>query len=140
MLCAPSSIQWYMDQNAGTSGFGGTSGSLSVFFYVCPPLVSPRPTGHSFRDIWVKLCRHITLGRENQLFQKFWGSDPLGEFFPQIFFQDFDLKIYGSHGPDPGKNKQETFLAPDSPGLGGVASKVLELRFLILAHVYTPQF
>ena len=28
MSCAPSSIQWYMDQSDGTSGFGGTSGSL----------------------------------------------------------------------------------------------------------------
>jgi len=25
--------------------------------------------------------------------KKFWGQDPLGETFPQIFFRDIDLKI-----------------------------------------------
>ncbi len=78
----------------------------------------------------MQFCSHITIRGIHLLFQKFWGSDPLGgKFFP-IFFRDIDLKIGGSHAPDPGKNTQEKFLAPDSPGLGGIASKVLELHFL----------
>ena len=34
MSCAPSSIQWYMDQSDGTSGFGVTSGSLFFFKFI----------------------------------------------------------------------------------------------------------
>ena len=34
MLCAPSSMQRYMDQGDRTSGLGGTSTSLSLFFFV----------------------------------------------------------------------------------------------------------
>ncbi len=55
---------------------------------------------------------------------------PWGEIFPNFFSRDIDLKMLGSHAPDPGKNKQKKFFAPDPPGLGGVASKLLELRFL----------
>ncbi len=85
MSCAPSSIQWYMDQSDGTSGFGGTSGSL--FFFV-PPLVLPTSTGHSFRAIAMKLCRHITPGGIQSPSKNFGGSDPPGgNFFPKFFFE-----------------------------------------------------
>ncbi len=105
-------------------------GHRKVCFFFMSPCFPPTSTGHSFRDIWEKICRHITVGGIHPLFQKFWVSDPPGGIFSQIFLQDFDLKIKGSHGADPEKNMQKNFLAPDPPGLGGVASKVLELRFL----------
>ena len=55
------------------------------------------------------------------------GGPPWGKFFSQIFLRDIDLKICMSHGPDPGNNMQKKFLAPDPPGLRGLASKMLEL-------------
>ncbi len=128
MLRAPSSIQRYMDQSARTSGFGVTSGSLFFLFiiYFCPPLVLPTSTGHSFRGIWMKLCRRNTQGGIHPLFKNFGGRTPWGKIFSQIFFQDIDLQNCVSHAPDPGKNKQKKFGAPDPPGLRGLASKVVK--------------
>ncbi len=101
-----------------------------VFFYVCPPLAPPRPTGHSFRDIWVKICMHITLGGIHPLFKKFWGSDPPGgEFFPQIFCKISIWKYKGVMALTQKKICKQ-FFGDVPPGLGGIASKVLELRFL----------
>ncbi len=128
MSCAPSSIQWYMNEVDRTSGLGGTSRSL--FVSILSPCFLQASTGHSFRGILMQFCRHITLGGIQSPSKNFGGRTPLGgKYFPKFFWYN-DLKIWGSHAPDPGKNMQKKFLAPDPPGLGGVASKVLELRFL----------
>ncbi len=55
-----------------------------ITFFKC----SQTPTSHSFRDIGMKLCRHINLRGVHPLLQIFWGSDPPGgKFFPKIFLE-----------------------------------------------------
>ncbi len=51
---------------------------------------------------------------------------PWGKNFSQNFFQDIDLQICVGHAPDPGKNKQKKIVAPDPPGLRGLASTVVK--------------
>jgi len=64
-------------------------------------------------------------GRGIDTFEKNLGvRPPGGEIFSQIFPPNFDLKIFFSHALDPGKNMQKIFLAPDPPGLRGLASEV----------------
>ena len=58
--------------------------------------------------------------------KNFGGRTPWGKIFSQNFLQDIDLQICVSHAPDPGKNKQKKFWAPDPPGLRGLASKVVK--------------
>ncbi len=89
MLCAPSSTQCYMDQGDRTSGLCGTTRSFVLIHSLCPALVSPTSTGHSFRDIWMKFCRHITLGGHSHFSKKMLGSDHPGENFFPIFFSKF---------------------------------------------------
>ncbi len=60
-----------------------------ITFFEC----SHTSTSHSFRDIAMQFCRHITLGGYIHFSKNFGGQTPWGEFFPQIFFQDFDLKL-----------------------------------------------
>src|SRR5512139_3795919 len=104
MSCAPSSIQWYTDQSDGTSGFGGTSGSLFFFIiYFCPPLVLPTSTGHSFRAIAMKLCRHITLGGIQSPSKNFGGQTPLGEIFSPNFFARYRSENLPESCPRPRK-------------------------------------
>jgi len=50
------------------------------------PLVSPTSTDHSFRDIWVKFCRHITLGYTVSFCQKVGVGPPWG-IFSTVFFE-----------------------------------------------------
>ncbi len=131
MLCAPSSIQWYMDQNARTSGLGGTSRSLFVFLFFCMfPCFPPTSTGHSFRDIWMQFCRHITIGGIQSPSKNFGGRTPLGGKFSQNFCWDIDLKINLRESCSWSRKKYaKKIFDTGPPGLGGVASKVLELRF-----------
>jgi len=58
------------------------------------------------------------------LVKKFGVGPPGGNFL-----RDFDLKMWGNNAHGPAKNMQEKIFGPDPPGLGGLASKMLELRF-----------
>jgi len=92
------------------------------------PCFSRTYTGHSFRNIWMKLCRHICLGGYIHVSKNFRGRTPLGEILPKFFFE---ISIW------PRKKYAKKCFGPDPPGLGGIASKLLEWRF---SNVYRLQF
>jgi len=137
MSCAPSSIQWYIDQS---DGLPVLVGHPDVCFFFCPPLVLRTSTGHSFRAIAMKLCRHITLGGYRNRPKILGVRPPWGNFFPNFFFRDIDLKICLSHAPDPGKNKQKKFGGRTPLGSGRSLNGARMTFFEFSQHVYRPQF
>ena len=77
-----------MDQSDGTSGFGGTSGSFFHYSVFCPPF-TPKPTGHSFRDILDEtLQAHYPRG-DTLTFPKILGVGPPGGNLSPKFFARF---------------------------------------------------
>ena len=104
MVCARTCIHEFMDDNGWTSGLVRTSTSLSLFclsVFLCARILRA-PTGHSFLDIAMKLCRHIALGGEYSLEKKIGGQTPLGEIFPQNFFSRYRSANFFSNARDPG--------------------------------------
>ena len=77
--------------------------SPSSFYYFCPPLVLPTSTGHSFRAIAMKLCRHITLGGIQSPSKNFGGQTPLGEIFSPNFFSRYRSENLPESCPRPRK-------------------------------------
>ena len=106
-------------------GRGRSLKGARMTFFEC----SQTPSSHSFRDIGMKFSRHITLEGIHLLFQKCWGSDPPGgKFVPKFFIEISICKFEGVMALTQEKIYKKSF-GPGPPGLGGVASKVLELRF-----------
>ncbi len=54
-----------------------------ITFFEC----SHTSTSHSFRDIWVKFSRHITLGGYIHFSKNVGGQTPWGEIFPKVFLE-----------------------------------------------------
>ena len=126
-----------MGESDRTSGLDGTSTSLSFFLFVflffC--LFSVRTTvARAYRPQFLRYRAEIVrtdcpIGGHLALKKILGVGPPGGGIFSQNFLRDFDLKMWGNNAHDPGKNMQKNFFGPDPPGLGGLASKVLELRF-----------
>jgi len=58
-----------------------------VYSFILSARILLTPTGYSFWDIELQICRHIALGR-NSYFKKILGiGPPRGQFFPKFFFE-----------------------------------------------------
>ena len=79
------------------------AGLREVCLSLCPPLVLPTSTGHSFRAIAMKLCRHITLGGIQSPSKNFGGRTPLGEIFSPNFFSRYRSENLPESCPRPRK-------------------------------------
>ena len=96
-LCAPSSIQRYMDASDRTSGLGGTSRSLSLFFHFFIFFVRT-DVAQAYRVQFLRyrdesLQAHCPR-RGIVTSKKILGvGPPWGKFFSQIFPPNFDLKM-----------------------------------------------
>ena len=93
-----------MDESDRTSGFDGTSTSLSFFFlFSVRTFVARtyRPQFLRYRDEIVQA--DCPIGGNIALKKILGVGPPWGKFFPKIVFRDIDLTICVSNAHDPGK-------------------------------------
>jgi len=95
-----------------------------VFF--CPPVFRKRPQATVLEISGWKFAGTLTLG----------GIHHFPKKISPIFFRDIDLKMWGSHAPDPWKNKQKQFWAPDPPArLWQHLMDSTQMHWNIFAHI-----
>ena len=82
---------------------------LVFFFFVCPCFFAGRyrPQFLTYRNEIVQA--HCPRGGISAFVKNLGVGPPWGKFFPQIFFQDIDLKICVCHARDPGTARLKNF-------------------------------
>ena len=102
-------IQRYMCHSDRTSGFGGASTTLFFFSLFVRSTFAGRYRPQFLTYSNEIAQAHCHRGGKSAFVKNLGVGPPWGKFFPQIFFQDIDLKICVCHARDPGTARLKNF-------------------------------